>query len=71
MLINKSTEFIFPWKETDIELKKSKYILRKIKNVRKAAIPKGQLISECLLGTTDFPENQRKFWQVSALESKK
>ena len=32
---------------------------------------KGQLISECLLGVIDFPKNQRKIWQISALESKK
>ena len=31
----------------------------------------GQLISECLLGVLDFPKNQRKMWQISALESKK
>ena len=34
-------------------------------------ILKGQLISECLLSVLDFPKNQRKFWQISALESKK
>ena len=34
-------------------------------------LPKGQLISECLLGVIDFPKNQRKIWQISALESKK
>ena len=32
---------------------------------------KGQLISECLSGVIDFPKNQRKIWQISALESKK
>ena len=32
---------------------------------------KGQLISECLLGVIDFPKNQQKIWQISALESKK
>ena len=32
---------------------------------------KGQLISEFLLGVIDFPKNQRKIWQISALESKK
>ena len=32
---------------------------------------KGQLISECLLGVIDFPKNQQKSWQISALESKK
>ena len=32
---------------------------------------KGQLISECLLGVIDFPKNQWKIWQISALESKK
>ena len=32
---------------------------------------KGQLISECLLDVIDFPQNQRKIWQSSALESKK
>ena len=32
---------------------------------------KGQLNSECLLGVIDFPWNQRKIWQISALESKK
>ena len=31
---------------------------------------KGQLISECLLGVMDFPKNQQKIWQSSALESK-
>ena len=34
-------------------------------------IIKGQLISECLLGVIDFPKNQRKICQISALESKK
>ena len=33
--------------------------------------PKGQLISECLLGAIDFPKNQRKIWQISVLEYKK
>ena len=33
--------------------------------------PKGQLISECLLGLIDFPKKQLKIWQISALESKK
>ena len=33
-------------------------------------ISKGQLISKCLLGVIDFPKNQRKIWQISALESK-
>ena len=37
----------------------------------KVSITKGQLISECLLGVIDFPKNQRKIWQISALESKK
>ena len=32
---------------------------------------KGQLISECRLGVIDFPKKQRKFWQISAIESKK
>ena len=32
---------------------------------------KGQLISECLFDVLDFPKNQRKIWQISALESKK
>ena len=32
---------------------------------------KGQLISECLLGARDFPKNQWKIWQISALYSKK
>ena len=32
---------------------------------------KGQLVAECLLGVIDFPKNQRKIWQISALESKK
>ena len=31
---------------------------------------KGQLIAEWLLGVIDFPKNQRKIWQISALESK-
>ena len=34
-------------------------------------LTKGQLISECLLGVIDFPQNQQKIWQISALESKK
>ena len=33
--------------------------------------PKGQLISECLFDVLNFPKNQRKIWQISALESKK
>ena len=33
--------------------------------------PKGQLISECFLGVIDFPKNQQKIWEISALESKK
>ena len=37
----------------------------------KAKAAKGQLILECLLGVIDFPKNQRKFLQISALESKK
>ena len=32
---------------------------------------KGHLISECLLGVIDFPKNQQKIWQISALESEK
>ena len=34
---------------------------------------KGQLISECLLGVIDLQKKkqQRKIWQISALESKK
>ena len=32
---------------------------------------KGQLISECLFDVLNFPKNQRKIWQISALESKK
>jgi hypothetical protein len=32
---------------------------------------KGQLISECLLGVIDFPKNQQKIIQISALETKK
>ena len=32
---------------------------------------KGQLISECLFDVLFFPKNQRKIWQISALESKK
>ena len=34
---------------------------------------KGQLISECLFDQCllNFPKNQRKIWQISALESKK
>ena len=35
------------------------------------AIYKGQLISECLFDMLNFPKNQRKIWQISALESKK
>ena len=30
-----------------------------------------QLISECLFGALNFPKNQRKIWQISALETKK
>ena len=32
---------------------------------------KGQLISDCFFGVLNFPKNQRKIWQISALESKK
>ena len=32
---------------------------------------KGQLISECLFDDLNFPKNQRKIWQISALETKK
>ena len=32
---------------------------------------KGQSISDCLLGVINFPKNQWKIWQISALESKK
>ena len=32
---------------------------------------KGQLISECLFDVLNFPKNQRKIWQISALEYKK
>ena len=32
---------------------------------------KGQLISECLFGVLNFPKNQQKIWQISALETKK
>ena len=32
---------------------------------------KGQIISECLFDVLDFPKNQRKIWQISALVSKK
>ena len=32
---------------------------------------KGQLISECLFDVINFQKNQRKTWQISALESKK
>ena len=32
---------------------------------------KGQLISECLFGILNFPKNQRKIWQISAVETKK
>ena len=31
---------------------------------------KGQSISECLFDTLNFPKNQRKIWQISALEYK-
>ena len=42
-----------------------------IDKVVQKLVAKGQLISECLLGVIDFPKNQRKIWQISALESKK
>ena len=32
---------------------------------------KGQLISECLFCVLNFTKNQRKFWQISAPETKK
>ena len=32
---------------------------------------KGQIISECLLGVENFPNNHRKIWQISAQETKK
>jgi hypothetical protein len=32
---------------------------------------KGQLISECLFDVLNLPKNQRKIWQISALETKK
>ena len=32
---------------------------------------KGHLISECSLDLLNFPKNQRKIWQISALEYKK
>ena len=32
---------------------------------------KDQFISECLFDVLNFPKNQRKIWQISALESKK
>ena len=35
------------------------------------SLPKGQLISECLVDVLNFPKNQRKIWQISAPESKK
>jgi hypothetical protein len=34
-------------------------------------IIKGQLISECLFDILNFPKNQQKIWQISALEYKK
>ena len=34
-------------------------------------VGQGQLISECLLGVQNFPNNQRKIWQISAQETKK
>ena len=32
---------------------------------------KGQLISECLFDILNFAKNQRKIWQISALEYRK
>ena len=32
---------------------------------------KGQLISECSFDVLNYPKNQQKIWQISALESKK
>ena len=32
---------------------------------------KSQLISECLFDVLNFPKNQQKNWQISALEYKK
>ena len=52
--------------------------MRRPKNLKKnptyfwnCLLSKGQWISECLLGVIDFPKNQQKIWQISALESKK
>ena len=52
---------------------KFEQIVQKPFHISQASLknPKGQLISECLLGVIDFPKNQRKIWQISALESKK
>ena len=45
--------------------------IRKNKANENMYLIKDQLISECLLGVIDFPKNQQKIWQISALESKK
>ena len=34
-------------------------------------ISKGQLISECLFDVLNFPKNQQKIWQISALVCKR
>ena len=36
-----------------------------------ACASKGQLMSECLFDFLNFPKNQQKIWQISALEHKK
>ena len=58
LLVSSSCNFIFI--EIDVELFKVCLFFTK-----------GQLISECLFDVLNFPKNQRKIWQISALESKK
>ena len=52
------------------DIRKAEKLRREIE-LRAEEATTGQLISECLLGFIDFPKKQRKFLQISALESKK
>ena len=69
-------KLVFKICERLLKLSNSHYYTADMENFTKNFVAykydaKGQLISECLLGVIVFPKNQCKFWQSSALESKK
>ena len=68
---NYSPNFVFPAHiRGDLEAPRN-WADKSLIGSQRQSLIKGQLISECILGVIDFPKKQRKFWQISALDSKK